>query len=226
MGQAHECPYLPQQNATTMLVDPYRKMDEVLYDLLLQRGFRRSGEYVYRPGCESCNACISLRLPVAKFKPNRSQRRVLKKHQNGSIVRLPAHYQESHFRLYKRYLAARHQDSDMCQGDDESYMEFLASSWCNTEFIELLDENGVCFAVTVVDITATALSAVYTFFDPDAAKSSPGQLAILRLLDLAKTLGKTWVYLGYWIKDCRKMRYKTNYKPLQLLIANDWIEEN
>lgn len=225
MGQPHACPYLPAQSATTLLVDPYRKMDVALYDLLLQQGFRRSGEYVYKPGCEACSACISVRLPVARFRPSRGQRRVLKRHQHGSIKRRSAHYQPSHFAMYQRYLQHRHPESDMCQGDQDSYMEFLASSWCHTEFIELIDQQGQCFGVTVADITATAISAVYTFFEPDHAKYSPGQLAILRLLELASQQGKTWVYLGYWIDQCQKMAYKTNYHPLQKLLVNDWVED-
>lgn len=223
IGQAHDCPYLPLQQATTMLVDPYRKMTVELYDLLLQQGFRRSGEYVYKPGCESCHACISLRIPVARFHPSRGQRRILNRQRNGYLTRLPAQFNQKHFDLYLRYLRQRHQDSDMCHGDNESYMEFLSSSWCHTEFIELRDDSHRCFAVTVVDTTATALSAVYTFFDPDYAKISPGQLAILRLIELAKQQGKTWLYLGYWIEQCRKMSYKTDYHPQQKLIDGQWI---
>ena len=226
VGQAHPCPYLPDNSATTMLVDPYRKMSLELYDLLLQQGFRRSGEYVYKPGCETCSACISVRIPTSRFRPNRSQRRVLKRQQNGSVARLPAKFKESHYAMYMRYLQQRHEESDMCHGDRSSYMEFLASSWCHTEFIELWDEHDYCFAVSVADITVNAISAVYTFFDPQYAKYSPGQLAILRLIELAREQGKTWVYLGYWIEQCRKMAYKVNYKPTQKLFTNEWIEEN
>jgi len=223
VGQAHPCPYLPDLNATTLLVDPYRKMTVEIYDLLLQQGFRRSGEYVYKPGCETCDACISVRIPVARFAPSRGQRRVVKKHRHGRYMRTPAQFQESHFQMYKRYLRHRHDDSDMCQGDSQSYMDFLSSSWCHTEFIELQDEHGKCFAVTVADITANAISAVYTFFEPDYAHASPGQLAILRLIELARAQGKPWVYLGYWIEQCRKMSYKANYRPQQKFIANEWL---
>lgn len=223
VGQPHACPYLPEQFASTMLVDPYRKMTMALYDLLLQQGFRRSGEYVYKPGCEACSACISLRIPVARFIPSRGQRRVLKRHQNGRLLRQPAQYNQFHFDMYKRYLLQRHHDSDMCYGNTESYMEFLSSSWSQTEFIEFRDDDDRCFAVSVVDVTTTALSAVYTFFDPDYARFSPGQLAILRLIELARDQGKTWLYLGYWIEQCRKMSYKTNYVPQQKLIGNQWL---
>jgi len=222
-GLAHPCPYLPNEVSTTLLVDPYRKMDSEMYDILLQQGFRRSGEFVYRPGCENCQECVSVRIPVSMFHPSRGQRRVLNKQAQTRLRRLPAEYKESHYLMYKRYLEQRHQDSDMCHGDSESYMDFLRSKWCHTEFIEFVDVNDHCFAVSVVDVTSTALSAVYTFFDPDYSCYSPGQLAILRLIQLAKSQQKSWVYLGYWIKDCKKMTYKTNYRPLQLYVGNDWI---
>lgn len=223
LAESRPCPYLAGLEASNLLIDPYQPITTEIYDLLLQQGFRRSGEYVYKPGCKQCQACVSVRVPVARFRPSRGQKRVLNRNKNTRLIRLPAEYHEAHFQMYKRYLTQRHQDSDMCDNNKYSYMDFLGSSWCHTEFIELRDEQQQLFAVTVADITENALSAVYTFFDPDYSKFSPGQLAILKLIELARQENRPWLYLGYWIADCQKMNYKTQYQPIEKLIGADWI---
>lgn len=222
-GDPHTCPYLPERLSVTTFIDPSFSLSTELYDLLLERGFRRSGNHVYRPHCPTCRACISVRVPVVDFKPNRNQRRIISRHQHTRVSMHKPGFNPNHYAMYKRYLAVRHEDSDMNAGDQNHYLDFLTSRWCDTVFYEFHDANDHCFAVSVVDRLPRGLSAVYTFFDPDHSHSSPGQYAILWLIAQAKRLNLRWLYLGYWIASCEKMRYKINYQPLEALIDAAWL---
>lgn len=219
----HECNYLQDQKAKTVFADPTIKIHHSLYNILLQYGFRRSGEYIYRPDCPACQACTPVRVPVAKFRPNRTQRRNWKQNQDLAIKQIPARFEIEHFKLYQRYLKARHSGGGMDKPTQESYMQFLTSSWSETIFYEFkLDEQ--LLAIAVVDRLEQGLSAVYTFFDPDYASRSLGRFAVLYLIEQAKLMNHRWLYLGYWIEQCRKMSYKQEYLPQEKLINGVWQE--
>jgi arginine-tRNA-protein transferase len=221
-GGQHPCPYLTDRAAASIFLDPNAAMTPALYGRLLDHGFRRSGEHVYRPDCPQCAACRAARLPVDAFRPRRGQRRTWAKAGAGlRIEPKKAVFQTEHYALYRRYLAARHADGPMAEGGPGDYEDFLTSRWCETAFVELrLD--GRLLAVAVTDVVPNGLSAVYTFFEPDDARLGPGSLAILAQIDLARRWRLPWLYLGYWIGACPKMRYKTDYRPVELLIGGEW----
>lgn len=222
LSPAHPCSYLPQQTASTLFIDPAARPTPEIYGQLLQQGFRRSGEHVYRPHCEACTACHSARVPVSSFKPKRNQRRIRRlNEQDINLVITPAGFEPEHYALYRRYTAGRHPDGEMSNMDQVQYLGFLTSRWCDTEFLEFrLD--GVLVAVAVTDRVPDGLSAVYTFFDPELARRSLGTYAILSQIELARQRGLDWLYLGYWIEQCHKMAYKTDYQPLQLFSDDRW----
>lgn len=222
LSPTHRCSYLPERSASTLFVDPATSLNPNIYGQLLQQGFRRSSNHVYRPHCEACTACQSARLPVKQFKPRRSQRRIQQRNDRDIRIRvLSADFQQEHFELYQRYTTGRHPDGEMANMDQQQYLEFLTSHWCNTEFLEFrLEGNLVALAVT--DRVPDGLSAVYTFFDPDLATRALGVYAILSQIRRAQECGLQWMYLGYWIKECPKMSYKTDYRPLQLFADGDW----
>lgn len=217
----HDCGYLPNKKAVTMFVDPRVRLDQSSYTLLSEHGFRRSGAHVYRPRCQHCSACVPIRVPVRAFKPNRSQRRTLKKNSDVTLTEKPARYEEEHFKLYEKYISHRHVGGGMEDPDPSSYVDFLTTSWADTSFLEFRLGQSL-YAVAVIDHLSDSLSAVYTFFDPELASRSPGRLAILREIELAKDLGFQWLYLGYWIENCRKMAYKTEFSPHQKFIDGCW----
>ena len=218
----HDCGYLPERTAMSVFADPAINMTTGIYNKLAEIGFRRSGTHVYAPKCDNCQACIPVRIPVDVFSPNRSQRRTLARNERVEVVHTPARFNQRHFQLYQRYLAQRHVGGGMDNPTPESYMEFLISRWSNTSFYEFrLD--GEVIAVSVVDHLPRALSAVYTFFEPDLAQLSLGSYAIQWLIGHAKQLGHRWLYLGYWIKHSRKMAYKDNYRPIEALINGPWL---
>jgi arginine-tRNA-protein transferase len=220
-GAEHPCSYLDGLTARMAYTDPGLSMSAPLYSALAEQGFRRSGDWVYRPWCRHCSACIPVRIPVARFAPNRSQARILKRNADLTAIPRPAEFVEEHYRLYRRYLETRHADGDMEGSGREEYMQFLGSAWANTAFVEFR-LGAELLAVAAVDRLSDGLSAVYTFFDPEQGPRGLGVYAVLWQVEEARALGLDWLYLGYWIEACRKMTYKSRYRPLEAWIAGQW----
>lgn len=216
-----DCSYLDDRLSQSAVIDPDFTMDTLLYSRLIEQGFRRSGDQVYKPHCNGCQACVPTRIPVAAFRANRKQRRCARRNAETQIVVKTPEFNERHFDLYRRYQIARHDKTSENEISREDYLHFLTSSWCDTWFVEFLIEGRLA-AIAVVDALDNALSAVYTFFDPAFDHFSPGVLAVLWQIDSARQLGLDYVYLGFWVKDCRKMRYKIEYQPLEGLIGRQW----
>lgn len=220
----HPCSYLEERQAQTLFADPEIAFSDSLYQQLLERGFRRSGAHLYRPRCPDCSACVSLRVPIDRWRPRRSQRRAWNQVANDLEVRaLPPIFDPAHFALYHRYIDARHGDGDMANPSPDSYLRFLSSNWCTTRFVEF----RLCqrlLAVAVTDYLPAGLSAVYSFYEPQLERYSPGVVTVLWQLQEAARLKLPHLYLGYWIKDCRKMAYKRSYRPNQGYIEERWID--
>ena len=219
----HTCSYLKDQEATTLFIDPRQEMDQLLYSRLSQMGFRRSGDHIYRPHCGRCNACIPARIPVHSFAPNRAQRRTWRR--NADLrVELSAHIgDEAAYNLYYRYIEQRHADGDMYPPDRDQYMSFLNDAWDCTRYYRFFAEVRL-LGIAVVDVLTDGLSAIYTFFEPEEERRSLGSYAILWQIEQARRMGLNYLYLGYWIRNCNKMSYKTAYRPLELYIDSDWRE--
>jgi len=202
-------------------VAPDLSLGRDTYTALVMNGFRRSGDLVYRPHCRTCQACLPTRIPVEKFRPSRAQRRTWDRNRELAATRKPARYEEEHYRLYLRYLQARHVEGQMSDSSPEDYIGFLGSCWADTEFCEFR-ADGRLLAVAVMDVLEHGLSAVYTFFDPDQPQRGLGTHAVLWLVEEARRRGLPWVYLGFWIAGCRKMAYKNRFQPLQVLRRRGW----
>ena len=221
LSAPHPCPYIEPETASTVLLDPSFKVDNTLFSVLIKSGFRRSGDTVYRPHCRNCNACVSVRIPAREFIPNRSQTRTRKRNSDLKSTMVPASFQEEHFDLYCRYQNWRHTGDIMDHSDPDRYREFMVDSTVETVFIEYrLDDKLV--GLSVCDLPDDGMSAVYTFFDPLMPKRSIGTFAILTQLEYVREMGLDWLYLGYWIEDCKKMSYKTQFKPIFGFIKKEW----
>jgi len=219
---AHPCSYLPHQQAQTLFLDPRETISPTLYEALTRQGFRRSGSHLYRPHCRTCQACIPTRIPVNAFAPKRRQRRVAAANPDLRVVVEPAAFAHRYYDLYERYVGGRHQDGDMYPPSTDQFRSFLLSQWCDTVFVcSYLGDELVATAVT--DRQPGGLSAVYTFFDPDLAHRSLGVFSVLQQIELCRRLGLPHLYLGYWVRDCQKMRYKTDYRPIELLVNGAWV---
>ncbi len=217
----HECGYLPGHRATNLVPDPCVQMNMDLYSQLIELGYRRSGSHTYRPHCRQCSKCIPCRIPVDRFRPNRSQRRCLQANSDCTTHRLRSGFRNEHFELYQRYINARHADGNMANPLPQDYRSFLYSDWSETFFTEFR-ADGQLLAVAVCDRVRSGLSAVYSFFDPDLAGRSLGTYCVLKLIEQADLLGLGYLYLGYLIHDSDKMSYKQNFRPLEVFIDNRW----
>ena len=228
LSMPHPCSYLPGRMSTIMFVDPQSRIDNALYTNFVQHGFRRSGELIYRPYCRECNACVPVRVPVNEFQLNRTQKRVWRRNQDVAVEARPPVFDPEHFALYERYQAARHPGSSMDDPDPERYHSFFFSRQVKTVLYELRltpvsgAEPGRLLGVAVVDVLRDALSAMYTFFEPDLRARGLGVYTILWQIAEARRLGLSWLYLGYWIEECHKMAYKIHYQPLEALDKGKW----
>ncbi|MCD4865165.1 MULTISPECIES: arginyltransferase [Pseudomonas] len=220
--QPHACSYLPNEQATTLFLDPSQPMNGQIYAELSELGFRRSGDHLYRPHCQLCKACVPARIPVARFRPSRKQSRVLKRNLDIKVTRCDPGFTEERYQLYARYISERHADGDMFPPSRGQFSTFLVSHLPYAFFYEMRVEDRL-IGLAVTDVLPNGMSAVYTFYDPSEEKRSLGVFGILWQIAETRRLGLNAVYLGYWIKGCRKMSYKTEYRPIELFVNQRWV---
>ncbi len=220
--QAHPCSYIDQQYASTLFLNPKQKIDTSLYSQLSEYGFRRSGTHIYKPMCANCDACIPIRIPVSLFKPSKQQKRTWRRNQDLSISIVKTIDTQEHYALYEDYINQRHSDGDMYPPSQEQFRSFLTSGWESVRYYEVRD-SGKLIAVSVSDIMDNGIAAVYSYYSPNLAKRSLGNFLILFLIEQAKVYRLQAVYLGYWIKSCQKMNYKSAYRPLEIQNGSQWL---
>lgn len=216
----HPCGYLPDRLARerAFLAE---QLDPAIYQELMDRGFRRSGEMFYATDCPSCRRCVPLRVPVATFAPSRSQRRVLARNRDVTTTVRRPHCTTSTFELYRRYVRHQHGKAG---DDEENEAGFRASLYANVvdtwEVVYAVGERPV--AISLVDVSAASVSAVYHFFDPDEERRSLGVYSVLTEIAWTAAIGVPFYYLGFWIEGCKTMQYKANYRPHELLRDGRW----
>jgi arginyl-tRNA--protein-N-Asp/Glu arginylyltransferase len=216
------CPYLPGQTARLPLRLPVRRLSPAEFSRRLQGGDRRQGFLLYRPSCLTCHACEPIRIDVAAFTPSRTQRRILRRGDAALQTEIgrPTLTREK-VALYNRHKIERGLLVGADLLDADGYEQFLIDSCTDT--VELTyRRNGRLVGVAVCDRAADALSAVYCFYDPGAARLSPGTYSILKQVELCRTWNHRFLYLGLYVADCKSMRYKAAYVPHERLIGGVW----
>ncbi len=227
------CPYLPGKEERKVFTHIIGKRARDLNELLTQGGFRRSQTIAYRPACETCRACVSVRVVVDDFQPSANMRRVLR--DNADLIGTPTPNRPSsdQYSLFRRYLDARHRDGGMADMTVLDYAMMIEDSHVDTEVIEYrrrgIDSGitgrgtGDLVAVCLTDRMNDGLSMVYSFFDPAESHRSLGTLMILDHIERAKRRGLPYLYLGYWVEGSKKMDYKARFLPQEGLLAPGWV---
>ena len=220
--QPHPCSYLPEEQATTLFLDPSQPMDTQLYASLSEVGFRRSGDHLYRPHCQHCTACIAARLTGRRLQPEPPAAALLKRNAELQVIRKRPSFNEGVLRPLSALHRATPRRRRHVSASRDQFATFLVRDLPFCCFFEFR-LHGRLLAIAVTDVLPNGLSAVYTFYDPDEEQRSLGRYAILWQIAETERLGLQAVYLGYWIKNCRKMNYKTQYRPIELFVNQRWV---
>ena len=223
MSRPAPCPYLPGQVEQMVFTDLSAARDPAdLHDSLSRAGFRRSQSIAYRPNCRNCNACVPVRVNAMEFEPDRAQRRVGKRNAGVTAAELAPAASVAHYRLFQRYIGARHGAGGMSGMTMDDYMTMVQDSPVPTRLFEFRGGQGELLGACLTDVLDDGLSLVYSFFDPERSSDSPGTYVILWHIAEARRRGLPYVYLGYWIGQSRKMAYKNSFRPAEQLSANGW----
>jgi len=218
----HSLPLAPQFYVTAPQPCPYLE-GRMLNDSLSQQGFRRSQNVLYRPSCADCSACLSARIAIDRFTPSRSQKRTIKR--NAALHRKATSpwATEEQYDLFRTYLDSRHADGGMADMDVFEFAAMIEETPIRSRVVEYSDgPQGDLKAVSLTDVLADGLSMVYSFYDPDLAKSSLGTYMILDHIEIAREAGLPYVYLGYWVPGSQKMGYKSKFAGLEIYLGGKW----
>ena len=216
------CPYLPgrlERKLFTQL-DPFAGPQ--LNDYLTHAGFRRSQNVIYRPACETCSACRSLRVAARDFMPSRNMRKVIKRNADLTRAVEEAYATREQFTLLQTYLHNRHPDGGMTDMDFRRYEMMVEECASSTEVIEYRNAEGSLIACVLVDGLSDGFSMVYSFFDPRCSSRSLGNFMILDQIARVREASLSYLYLGYWVPGSPKMDYKARYRPCEVLGPNGW----
>lgn len=224
------CPYLEGKEERKVFTELTGDDSEQLYEALSRVGFRRSQSVAYRPACEGCNACISVRVVADEFSPTRTMRRIERVNKDLVSVAIDPWVTQEQFDLLKRYLSQRHADGGMATMDIYEYAEMVENSPVTTRIIEYRETSrdptstrpGRLIAAALTDLMSDGLSMIYSFFDPATDRRSLGTYVILDHIRRTAEAGLQHVYLGYWIANSAKMAYKTRFRPLERLGPEGW----
>jgi arginine-tRNA-protein transferase len=224
------CPYLAGKEERKVFTHLVGERARELNDLLTHGGFRRSQSIAYRPACEACRACVSVRVAVVDFRPTRSMRRVLDRNSDMVGEMRAAMPTSEQYSVFRAYLDSRHHDGGMADMTVLDYAMMVEDSHVETKMVEYRlrtgdtgGRGGELLAVALTDVLGDGLSMVYSCYEPAAADRSLGTLMILDHISRARRMGLAYVYLGYWVRGSRKMDYKSRFLPQERLMAEGWV---
>lgn len=226
------CPYLPGRHERKVFTHLVGRRAPDLHDILTQGGFRRSQNIAYRPACENCRACVSVRIDVDAFEPTRSQRRIANRNADLIGHEGPPSPTAEQYALFRDYLDMRHTDGGMSEMSVLDYAMMVEDTSVETMLVEYRERGadsgltgrgvGSLRAVTLTDALSDGLSMVYSFFDPADRRRSLGTWMILDHIERARRRGLPYLYLGYWVDGSPKMDYKATFLPQERLTPNGW----
>ncbi len=220
------CPYLDGRRERKLFTALQGEHANTLNNTLSKQGFRRSQNVLYRPSCAECSACLSARVRVADFEPSKSQRRADRRNADLRREATSPWATEEQFALFRDYLDSRHADGGMADMDIFEFAAMIEETPIRSRVIEYTapGENGTreLAAVCLTDVLNDGLSMVYSFYDPERARTSLGTYVILDHIRIAQEAGLPYVYLGYWVPGSPKMGYKANFAALEVYKNGEW----
>ena len=216
------CPYIAGRSEQKLVIELRTDDAGSFFGDLSRAGFRRSHGLAYRPACRDCAACVPVRIPIAEYTASKSLKRVKAANRDLTMRERPPRATDEHFALFKRYLQARHGESDMADMTWADYRAMIEDTPIDSALAEWRDENGRLLAVCLIDLADDSLSAVYSFFDPKEPKRSLGRFVVIELLRRAVELGLSAVYLGYWIEGSATMDYKRRFPAIEAFRDGKW----
>lgn len=223
-NETESCPYLPGQTMRLPLRMPLARLTPEQFDRQLDEGDRRTGPLLYKPACDACDACEAIRVPVARFEPTRSQRRVIRRNEGAvEVVRTRPTVTARHLELYNRHSRERGLSLRTEPATERDYRFFLVETCVDTWEVQYR-VAGKLMAVSILDVGREGVSSVYHYFDPDEAWRSLGVYSVLAEIALCRELGVEWYYLGLFVEDCAHLNYKAAYWPHQRRIRGEWRE--
>ena len=219
--RSHECAYLENKEEQRLAAD----ISEVpqLHDQLAESGFRRVENWVYRPVCNECNSCVPIRIDAENFILSKNMRRIILKNTQFKMSLNDKNADEESFELFKTYLKSRHNDGQMATMSFSDFHSMIHNSPIETFMLKYRDQNNILRACLLMDKQRDGLSAVYSFFEPNLERQSLGTFLVLQAIDLTEKSSKKWLYLGYLVKNSKKMAYKARFKPHQLYLNGSWV---
>jgi len=225
------CPYLAGKEERKVFTHLVGERAGELNNILTQGGFRRSQSIAYRPACESCRACVSVRVVAKDFRPTQSMRRILRRNVDlAGEMRIAVPTSEQ-YAIFRAYLDSRHRDGGMADMTVLDYAMMVEDSHIETRIIEYRRREpgmptkrpgGELVAIALTDVLGDGLSMVYSFFEPEEATRSLGTFMVLDHIARAQSMGLAYVYLGYWVRGSRKMDYKGRFLPQERLMPDGW----
>ena len=222
MTETIPCAYLPGQEERKIFTNLCDDNAHSFNDKLTLAGFRRSQKIAYKPACKNCQACISIRVNIREFKFTTSFRRILNKNKHIIKKQTLPNATRTQFELFKLYLETRHQSGEMSNMTPIDYISMIENTDVNTHITEYINEKNQLIGCALIDPLSDGLSMVYSFFNPNMSKYSLGNFIILDQIKKCQEQELNYLYLGYWIKDCQTMTYKTRFQPLEYLTNQGW----
>jgi arginine-tRNA-protein transferase len=216
------CPYLPGRTERKVFARLSGTLAQPLSEALTNSGFRRSQSIAYRPACDGCSACVSVRIVAGEFSPARSQKRIARRNEDLLRTEVPAEATREQFALLRTYLDSRHSGGGMSDMGLFDYVAMVEETPVNTHIVEYRRADGTLVACALTDVLRDGLSMVYSFFHPGEVTRSLGTAMILDHVRAARARELSYVYLGYWVQGSDKMDYKARFQPLEALGRDGW----
>lgn len=221
-----DCSYIKGNHEERLLLPIKGEDHEVIFEKLTKLGFRRNIDYMYLPVCKYCSKCVSTRISVNGFKPSKSQKRIFKKNNDFSFKEMIKNKKDERFNIFRKYLRLRHSDGMMLKMSLEEFEHFFYNAPTDSIIYDIMTPSNKLIGSILLDVMTDGMSAVYSFFDPYYYKNSLGIYLILKSIEKVQKSNKKFLYLGYWVKDSKKMNYKISFNNLELFMDGSWVSSS